>query len=287
MNKTYNPHTLFVTDLDGTLLNKEAEVSPESARLINQAIYNGAKFTIATARTPATVAGIIKDLKIFLPTIVLTGATLWDSRTNKYNETKYIYPEAVEKTIEIYREIDFSAFIFTLSNNHIDIYHIGRMSDEELNFMNERKNSPYKTFHIDSVNSSTHLPPIEDYDKVILFYAIQPGVETREAYERVKKSVECTPLYYHDIYGSKSAVTEVFAHHSSKASAIKSVAQKNGIERIVAFGDNINDIPMLRLADIAVCPENAVDEVKEIADIIIGDNGSDSVAKFIASNPDL
>ena len=52
-------------------------------------------------------------------------------------------------------------------------------------------------------------------------------------------------------------------------------------DRLVVFGDNINDLPMMRLADVAVAVENAVEEVKAEADIVIGPNTSDSVARFI------
>ena len=47
------------------------------------------------------------------------------------------------------------------------------------------------------------------------------------------------------------------------------------------FGDNLNDLPMFEIADVAVAVENAFDEAKAKADIIIGPNTEDSVAKFI------
>jgi hydroxymethylpyrimidine pyrophosphatase-like HAD family hydrolase len=56
-----------------------------------------------------------------------------------------------------------------------------------------------------------------------------------------------------------------------------------GAERLVVFGDNRNDIPMMQIADLAVAPENAVDEVKAIADVVIEPNYMNSVAKFILS----
>ena len=44
---------LFVTDLDGTLLNSNKEVSIKSTEILNKLIDNGVNFTVATARTPA------------------------------------------------------------------------------------------------------------------------------------------------------------------------------------------------------------------------------------------
>ena len=59
------------------------------------------------------------------------------------------------------------------------------------------------------------------------------------------------------------------------------MAERTGATRIVAFGDNINDIPMLKSADLAVAVANCVDEVRAVADIVIGPNTDDSVARFI------
>ena len=70
--------TLYVSDLDGTLMQPDATISPQSVEALNSLIAQGALFTIATARTPATVAGILRDVTMTIPAIVMTGASLWD-----------------------------------------------------------------------------------------------------------------------------------------------------------------------------------------------------------------
>ena len=57
-------------------------------------------------------------------------------------------------------------------------------------------------------------------------------------------------------------------------------------DRVVAFGDNINDLPMLRAADVAVAVGNALPEVKAAADIVICFNTEDSVARFVYDHID-
>ena len=74
--------TLFVSDLDGTLLNNSAEVSPESAILLNKSIESGINFTIATARTPATIVNILKDINIKLPIITMNGSAIYDIKND-------------------------------------------------------------------------------------------------------------------------------------------------------------------------------------------------------------
>ena len=62
---------------------------------------------------------------------------------------------------------------------------------------------------------------------------------------------------------------------------MKALARQLGADRIVAFGDNINDLPMMHEADLAVAVANARDKVKDAAHIVIGPNTDDSVARFI------
>ena len=52
------------------------------------------------------------------------------------------------------------------------------------------------------------------------------------------------------------------------------------------FGDNLNDLPMMAVADVAVAVDNALPQVKEAADIIIGPNTANSVARFIKQDYD-
>lgn len=270
--------TLYISDLDGTLLGADSLVSARSRAMLNEAIARGALFTVATARTPATVATLLKGIDVDMPLVVMTGATLWNPATGRYSRTRFLPEEEARRVLEIYRRRQFPAFIYTLRNNLIQIYHIGPLCEEERQFMAGRDATPFKIFHIPA-DGESEIP--ERLDNVLLFYSMQPTAAARAAYDEVRSSVECSPLCYHDIFGPEVAVVEIFAAGVTKASAIKTLAEAARAGRTVAFGDNINDLPMLRDASLAVAVENAVPEVKAAADITIGPNTADSVARFI------
>ena len=59
--------TLYISDLDGTLLTNDAKVSSLSKKLLNEALDDKINFTIATARTPATVINILDGINFSLP----------------------------------------------------------------------------------------------------------------------------------------------------------------------------------------------------------------------------
>jgi hypothetical protein len=77
---------------------------------------------------------------------------------------------------------------------------------------------------------------------------------------------------------------EIFTTGVTKANAIRQVKEQIGAERVVVFGDNLNDLSMFEVADLAVAVDNALPQVKERADIVIGANTADAVAHFIAQD---
>ncbi len=271
--------TIFVSDLDGTLLQPDSRLSAETIGLLNKSISDGKLFTIATARTPATVSHILNDVEMRLPAIVMTGAAIWDKSDNSYSELKYIDPVAVGKFVELLHSHEFPIFLFTLVDNLIRIYHVGnRFNSIERSFIEERINSPYKRFYIDPEGKET-LP--DNLDKTILCYGMQPTGNAESVYKDALRIDNLRPQFYHDIFGPEIGIMEAFSPKATKAEAIKQMKARTGAKRVVAFGDNINDLPMFEIADVAVAVENALPEVKAAADLVIGPNTENSVARFI------
>lgn len=273
--------TLFITDLDGTLLSDDSKVSRKSVELLNEALAKGAMISVATARTPSTVDHLLRDVKLNLPLIVMTGAALWNPSTGLFSESVAMGKDSVAAIFSILRKHQLPAFIYCLRDDKIHVYHMGPLSEVERDFLSERINSKYKVFHIPEEGDTEISEAPED---VSLFFAMQPSTKIYSAYHEIKECVVCNPIAYHDFRGEEFANLEIFAPGASKAEALKLLKKISGADRIVAFGDNMNDIPMLREADVAVAVENAVPEVKRMADIIIEPNTSDSVASFILSS---
>ena len=110
------------------------------------------------------------------------------------------------------------------------------------------------------------------------YYALPQYLD--EIVEKLKEIPEIDFAYYKDSY-SDDWLIEIYSHTASKANGAKEVKEIVGAETITAFGDNLNDIIMLKGADVAVAVENSVPQVKEIADVIIGNNNDNSVVKYI------
>lgn len=254
--------------------------------MLNRAIGEGALFSIATARTPATVSGILKEVNLELPAIVMTGGAFWDTCTGAYSEVQYMTSEEAHRVVEAYRRHDCSAFLYTLPEaidpttgmRRMLIYHFGVMNDQERTFMMERVTNPFKRFEVEESGESM-IP--ETVRNTVLFFGIQPTEKAKKVFADLSELKGINPMFYHDWFGEELAEIEAFPKGSTKAQAIRRLMAKTGARRLVVFGDNLNDLSMMKEADVAVAVGNAKDEVKEAADIVIGNNTTDAVARFI------
>lgn len=267
---------LYVTDLDGTLLNSSKEVSKTSQELLNNLIDEGLEFTVATARTPATVSDILKGVDIRLPVILMNGVVTYDLHKNQYLDIKDMKKKDVLTVLKVLKDYKRSAFVYGIKDNKLYVYHQDFAYDSEYNFYKERCMKPLKEF-----------VKVDEYEKLIEDSAIVNVLifDTLDNIENMYKSLEgiktMTCNYYEDIYEKGAYFLEIYSSEASKANAIKSLSHLRKDHKIICFGDNINDIPMFQVADEGYAVDNAVRELKNIATAVIDSNNEDAVAKFI------
>lgn len=269
--------TLYITDLDGTFLDDSGHVSPRSAQIVSELSHRGVLISVATARTPATVVNLLADTYTTADLVVMTGATLW-SRVNHRFEDMRLLPEAdVHLMLDVFWRMGVDPFCYTLrDDSHLDVFHPAiRLNEAEKKFVDERTGLKLKTFHLGQSC------PADSCGRVVLFF----GMGTKDAIvnvaEHLKTLSDCYISYYKDTYTPDLWLLEIFAPGVSKAAGIELLKRKIGADRIVAFGDNLNDLPMLRMADLSVAVANALPEVRAQADLVIGSNNDDAVARFI------
>jgi 5-amino-6-(5-phospho-D-ribitylamino)uracil phosphatase len=269
------PTTLYVSDLDGTLLNSDSLISPRSAEILNELIGNGVMFTIATARTPATVVPLLGGMNLNLPAIVMAGAAMWDNSRKDYLNTNAFDEETVGQVCSICEDAGIHPFVYRRHKGQLEVHHFGAMSSTESNFVEERSHSVLKRFVLDEPDY------VHSRGEALLIFTMNEYERLMRVYERISSEVTCSSVCYHDIFGPETGLMEVYSCGTSKAEAIRRLANDVNADRIVVFGDNLNDLPMLEIADYSVATANAVEDVRNVADEVIGCNDADSVALWI------
>lgn len=269
------PRTLYVTDMDGTLLNNGSFVSNRSSAIISDLSHDGAMITVATARTPATVVPLMEGTFTTVPYVVLTGAALYDHASSAYHDVSLMPQDDYELLRRLYDDAGVHPFVYHLGGDGaLVVYHHHDMTDIERNFYTPRSNLRLKRFTFERM-------PQGDDSNVLLLFAMARRRDIIPLADAIRDTGRFSVSCYPDIFIPDVFNLEVFAAGVSKANAISHLMQSTGAERLVAFGDNLNDLPMLDIADVAVAVANAHPRVKESADIVIGPNFDDSVARFI------
>ncbi len=273
--------TLYVSDLDGTLLDNNSLISSKTAEMINELCDRGALITVATARTPATVDRLLQHTHISAPAIVMTGAATWDCDIRQYCTQTMMSDTVAQRVYDTFVGGGVDPFVYSFAPNGVmlDVYHGEVMNRQETNFYQERRHLSLKKFHIGQRLTS--------FDRTVLQFAIGPYDRIKSVADKLMVMSDCSVSFYPDIIDHDIALIEVFAHGVSKARAVKKMAEDCGAERIVVFGDNLNDLPMMKMADVAVAVANALEEVRDAADIVIGPNSDNSVARFICEDSGL
>lgn len=273
--------TLYATDLDGTLLDSTAHLSAKSTEIYRNLLEKGRLITFVTARTPATVESILAPTGTTIPGVAMTGAAIWNPATRLYESIIYHERTNVEIIDEICRRKGIHPFIYTMphGDNHLCVYHAEKaLTPIEKEFVEGRVISDLKRFLIG------HEKPAAIDDSVVLFFAMGETETIKSAAKEIREATGCYASWFPDTYHPGLCLLEVFSSSVSKAKGLLRLKEMLGADKIVAFGDNLNDIPMLQAADYAVAVENAHPDVKAVADEIIGANTEDSVMKFIEAS---
>lgn len=268
--------TLYVSDLDGTLLGSNQMTSDYTNRVINELVEKGMIFSYATARSYQTAHKVTAGLNARIPLVTYNGAFIIENDTEKILLSNYFDKSADNIINEL-----IEANIYPIVYSYIDdkerfSYIYDRCSDAVREFVstreNDRRNNP--------VNA------ISDLYKGKPFYitCIDSPQKLEAFYNKYKNEYHC--IYSLDIYSGEQWL-EIMPLSSTKANAVLQLKNMLGCDRVVAFGDGKNDIDMFKIADECYAVSNAVDELKRIATDIIGSNDDNAVALWLKKNEKL
>lgn len=267
--------TLFLSDLDGTFLNSEGRISERSAEIINKLTNDGVLFTVATARTYATVMEMFRDIYLPCPLVLMNGVTIYDPKKKEILKSNSIPTELGKRILEEYNKVGVEPMLYFQQGETLEIYYRELTNEHQRKYVAQRTDCNGKKFihatesvSIDDKNL-VYIVSLDYYDRI------------KDVYEAVSKFEDAHCMFYKDNYVPDLYFLEIITKSVSKASGALEVKKMLGVDKIVAFGDNLNDIPLFEVADECYAVSNAEDELKKIATDVIASNDEDAVAVFI------
>ncbi|WP_164716340.1 Cof-type HAD-IIB family hydrolase [Paenibacillus whitsoniae] len=255
--------TILVSDLDGTLLNKDQQISQQNMAAIRIFRELGGIFTLATGRMEAAVAPFIKELNLDVPVILYNGARIYNPITHEV-----LYDRHLPLTQELWQQImnrltaDIGLFVY----RNGQVYTPNR---NQLVVEHEEK---------DKVTCSllTEMTVMDNITKLLL---ISSDLNKLKAIEQLVQD-HGVP---HEIVYSEWNYLEILPPDVSKGNALQALLQILSIQNAytMAVGDNLNDISLMRSADRGYAVANAHPDLKKAADDVTIHHEQHAIAAII------
>jgi Cof subfamily protein (haloacid dehalogenase superfamily) len=278
--------TLIATDMDGTLLNENQEISEANKQAILDAQQQGIEVVVATGRSYEEARYVIQEAGISCDIVCANGAEV----RNKQGEIIYqagIESARAKEIASVLKETGIYFEIYTDQGTYTENYEMGvelivdifttanpGISEEQVR---QSARERFEKGHIKLVDDYGVL--FEDASKLVYKFLVFSFDDKQLALANEKLN-ELSGIA---ISSSGKENIEVNNLEAQKGVALEKLLKDRGLsgENAMAIGDNLNDMSMMKVVGRPVAMGNALDQVKEFCPFITSTNKEDGVAKAI------
>lgn len=277
---------LFVTDLDGTLLNSDHKLSQYSMNAIKTAMDKGIPVCIATGRSYNDILEIISELDVKPYIISSNGASVYNTNGEKMYSIS-IPKDQVREIITYLKaqnlEFEVADDEYTyITQKGLDILH---QELEDVGSVDTKKREELEQDVLGLVLSQGNLKVVPDMEVLLDSIESANSVSSISAYlNKIHKAMERFTMDKRILtFSSWKYNFEMTSSDTSKGIALKHLCEHLGIDLsdVAVIGDNYNDLSMIKIAGIKGAMGNAVENIKSMADFQAPTNDEDGAAKFL------
>ncbi len=265
--------TLYLSDLDGTLLHSDQRTSTFTNETINRLVNEGMLFSYATARSYHTARKVTAGLSAKFPLIVYNGAFIVDNYTQELLATNLFSHDDAAAILSDILTAGVSPIVYCLDDRERFVYNTNTINAATKEFVDSR--------HGDIRDTPVDCSEALNRNGTFYFTCIDAAQKLEPIYQKYQTVHSC--VFSKDIY-SGAQWLEIMPSTATKAHAARQLAELLGCNKIVAFGDSTNDIPLFEAADERYAVANASDKLKEQATAIIASNIEDGVAHWLSDH---
>lgn len=266
-------YKLLCTDMDGTLLNSEGEISEGNRRAIKLAHEKGVKVTICTGRVFTSASYFADLLEVKVPVIASNGAYIKEKDKDEIIYKSVLGEENCKKILDILEAYKLYPHYHTTDKIFIEA--ITKTSKNYINF--NAKVPKDRQINIQIVESWNRT--FSDYkDDIVKCVCVDDDKgKIMKAKQKLLKFKEL------EVVSSAGNNFEIMCKGVSKGRAVEILAAYYGLksEEVMCIGDNENDLSMIKYAGMGVAMGNGEEFVKQAADFVTDTNNNDGVAKAI------
>jgi len=266
--------SFYLTDLDKTFLHSDLSVSPYSKTVWNRRVEEGAKLSVATARSLTGVRKLLQGLELREPLILLDGVVI-ATIGGELLHVAALERDPAERVIAVGREVAGMEPLL-----------VGLESDGLESFVYPRRPNRWQRELLESMRNDRRVldtDPFRAMDRNLKIVYMESEEVTARLEEALKEAlgdaieIKRSADPYIDCW-----FMTVLHPEGDKAHALARLEEIEGVDRrhTTVFGDSHNDIVEAAGRKIAVA--NAIDELKQRADIVLPwTNDEDAVARFL------
>jgi Cof subfamily protein (haloacid dehalogenase superfamily) len=265
---------LIVFDLDGTLLNQDSAISDYTSETLKLLAEQEIAYTVATGRTLHSARAILEGHQFLLPQAYKNGVMIWHPEQSRFSSGAMLTAGELDHIVQACIRQRVTPFVFTLAQHQQNtVYHPPLQSEVEQRLIdNLGIGDTFRAGALDELPEDAAITHIN-------------SIGESEAIKAVLRSINDEPhlVAYSGTAWEGRQWRWLDIHHSdaSKGGAIQEMKQLLGIERVICFGDNDNDLSMFEVADESYAPENANDAIKSAATAVIGHHDEEGIARFL------
>lgn len=271
--------SLYVSDLDSTLLQDDASLSEYSRASLQRLIEDGLSFSVASARSVVSMRPLLSGLELSLPVIEFNGAFVSDLQTGRHEIVNAIDPAIAREIFELLRQWAKWPFVSTFDGNADRVYY-GEITNEGESYYvanRQKHNDPRLQCVLDMMSTLG--------EQVVCLTVIgkPEALEELELVLRDRFSNSVEIHLFENRYSPGWFWLTIHDSRATKAQGIEAIRTRHGLSdrELIVFGDHVNDVEMFRLATHAIAVANAHPEAKRHATQVVGSNEADSVVRFI------
>ena len=262
--------TLYVSDLDGTLLRSNERTSEYTNSVINRLTAQGMLFSYATARSFHTAQKVTAGMTAEIPLIVYNGAFVIDSATGE-RLLENVFDGAVYALLDDLFAHEIFPIVYAFADGQEKFSFVPELCTRGMRLFLDSRKGDVRTRAVSNAQALCagrifYITCIDEPDRLLPLY------------EKYRGEFHC--VYQKDIYSGEQWL-EIMPREATKANAIRQLKKLFRCDRLVVFGDGQNDIDMFQLADESYAVENADDDLKRLATAVISSNDADGVAHWL------
>ena len=270
---------LYISDLDGTLLDEEGRLPADSIKRLNKLIDKGLNFTIATARNYDSAYPLLKGLNLKHPVILFNGVYLTEFHTGtNLLFSDFISVDIINKMISIADGHNIEPFIYTYGDKHLVYFR--RINNLGAQAYLDIISSEQRAHKVDSFSF-----PISEHISGFLLIDTQEALEPVNAKLKSLYENELNIYFAPDVSNPEFCWLQSFHQEANKGKMLTHMVEhlSIAISNTVVFGDYLNDLDMFRVAGYSIAMQNALPEVKSLADRVISSNIDQGVVLYLES----